>query len=385
MEQVIKVFMALVRSEICDQTLDTKYIKMLTPEMMEQVYAVAKNHDMAHVVAVALKRNKLLGNDKISRKFVKHMHAALMRYEAIKHEQFQIYKVLEKEKIVFVPLKGSVIRKYYSEAWMRTSCDIDILVRKEDLEKAKDALVSSLGYVIGRYKYHDISLYAPSGILLELHFRITENDKSIDKGLEKVWDYVHPVKEGRYQHVMTPEYLMFHSFAHMVYHFKYGGCGVRFVIDSWILENRLEHDEKMLAKLCKECRIGKFADSVRKLSKVWLEGEEHDEISERMQSYIITGGVFGTTETIVTARKTKTQGQMRYLIHRIFIPYKEFCASYPKLEKMPFLYPYYTVKRWFKIFNKQIARNAVHEIKINRNILQKDVDELKTLFKDLKL
>ena len=45
---------------------------------------------------------------------------------------------LEKAQIPFVPLKGSVIRKYYPEAWMRTSSDIDVLVHKEDVEKTTD-------------------------------------------------------------------------------------------------------------------------------------------------------------------------------------------------------------------------------------------------------
>ena len=181
MEQVIKIFIALVRSEILEIPLDSKILKKITPEIMEELYIVSKKHDLAHVVAVALKKHGLIRHDKLSRKYVKQMHSALMRYEAIKHEQNQIYQVLEQEKITFVPLKGSVIRKYYPDRWMRTSTDIDILVSEEDLKCAKKALVSKLGYAEGRYRYHDVSLYAPSGVLLELHFRITENMKNIDK------------------------------------------------------------------------------------------------------------------------------------------------------------------------------------------------------------
>ncbi|MBO4954226.1 MAG: nucleotidyltransferase family protein, partial [Clostridia bacterium] len=36
--------------------------------------------------------------------------------------------------IDFMPLKGAVIRQYYPEPWMRTSCDIDIHVKKDRLE-----------------------------------------------------------------------------------------------------------------------------------------------------------------------------------------------------------------------------------------------------------
>ena len=96
---------------------------------------------MTHIVAVALKKHKLLGHDVISKKFAKSMYSALMRYEAMEHEQNRIYALFEKEKIVFVPLKGSVIRKCYDDPWMRTSCDIDVLVHPEDIERAQKCLV----------------------------------------------------------------------------------------------------------------------------------------------------------------------------------------------------------------------------------------------------
>ena len=385
MEQVIKIFIALVRSEILEEPLDPKILKKITPETLEELYMVSKNHDLAHVVAVALKKHGLMKHDKFSKKYVKQMHAALMRYESIKHEQNQIYQVFEKEGITFVPLKGSVIRKYYPDRWMRTSTDIDILVKEKELEKAKAALKKKLEYAEGRQRYHDVSMYAPSGVLLELHFQITENMKNIDKSLKKVWNYVKPMEEGRYRSVMTPEYLLFHSYAHMVYHFVNGGCGVRFVVDSWILEHSLTYDEAVFWKLCKESKIDTFVESVRKLARIWFADEKHNDMSKKMQTYIITGGVFGTMETKVMARKTQTAGHYRYLLTRVFIPYQEFCSSYPILEKMPWLYPYYAVKRLFKIFNKQIARNAVQEIQMNKNIQQNDIDQLKQLFKELKL
>lgn len=385
MEQVIKIFIALVRSEILEVPVEPKILKKITPEIMEELYMVSRNHDLAHVVALALKKHGFIKYDKLSRRYVKQMHAALMRYEAIKHEQNQIYQVFEKEGIDFVPLKGSVIRKYYPDRWMRTSTDIDILVREKELERAKKALVSNLGYAQGRYRYHDVSLYSQSGVLLELHFQITENMKNIDKNLKKVWDYVTPIGGGRCRQVMTPEYLLFHSYAHMVYHFINGGCGVRFVVDSWILEHALDYDEAVFQKLCKESKIETFVESVRRLGQVWFAGAEHDSLSKKMQTYIITGGVFGTMESKVMARKTQTSGRYRYLLTRVFIPYREFCASYPILEKLPWLYPYFAVKRLFKIFNKQIAKNAVQEMQMNKNIRQDDVDELKGLFRELKL
>ena len=137
--------------------------------------------------------------------------------------------------------------------------------------------------------------------------------------------------------------------------------------------------------LCKESGMEYFVNCVRKLIRIWFEEEKHDNVTRKMEAYIMTGGVFGTTETKVQARKSKTKGNVKYFFQRVFIPYKEFCASYPELEKWPALYPYYAIRRWFKIFNKQIAKNAVQEIKINHNVQREDVDNLRRLFLELKI
>ena len=42
--------------------------------------------------------------------------------------------------LIFIPLKGSVVRDLYPERWMRTSADIDLLIR-EDQEKTCEELL----------------------------------------------------------------------------------------------------------------------------------------------------------------------------------------------------------------------------------------------------
>lgn len=68
----------------------------------------------------------------------------------INHEYNRICDALESVEISFLPLKGSVLRQYYPEPWMRTSCDIDILVHENDLEKTTEYLVRDLGYIYDR-------------------------------------------------------------------------------------------------------------------------------------------------------------------------------------------------------------------------------------------
>lgn len=385
MKKIVELFTTLLRSEICRTPVPPDIVQQITPDVTEQLYNLSRMQDMTHILAVALKKLKLLSDERTAAAFKQSMYHAFVRYEAMEYEKNRIFRLFEDEGIVFVPLKGAVIRKHYPEEWMRTSCDIDILVHEEELEHAKNALVSALGYTVRDSKYHDVAMCSPEGMLLELHFSIKENMENIDRYLERVWDYAKPAEPDGCRYEMTPEYLLFHAFAHMLYHFTNGGCGVKFVTDILLLEQNLQIDRESFRKMCEECRILTFAENVEKLAAVWYGEEEHDDITFRMEQYIIEGGVFGSMQTRVTARKTKAPGQAKYVFQRIFIPYREFCASYPKLEKYPFLYPYYTVKRWCKITDKDKVKTALQEYRVSSDIQLDEVNELKQLFRDLEV
>ena len=74
----------------------------------------------------------------------------------LEYELEHIKSVFEKNKIEYILLKGSVLRNYYPEPWMRTSCDIDILVHDEQLDKAVKVLTQTGYRVEGNKHYHDL-------------------------------------------------------------------------------------------------------------------------------------------------------------------------------------------------------------------------------------
>ena len=173
--EVNKIFLELIKTELDGSELSTEIKQAISPQTLMQLYFLAKKHDMTHIVALALKKQHLLGEDELSKKFRKSLHMAVFRYEKLRQEQENIYKVFEEAGIIYVPLKGAVIRQYYAESWMRTSGDIDILVKDGQKEFAKDILMDKLGYEFVNYNYHDIGMDSPSKQHLELHFSILEN------------------------------------------------------------------------------------------------------------------------------------------------------------------------------------------------------------------
>lgn len=385
MEQAIQLFINLIQSAITGQALSSEMSSQITPEVLPRLYQIAMKQDQVHMLAFALKKHGLLGEDELSAHLASTLRWGLYRHEMMQQAQNEIYQVLEEAEVDYVPLKGAVIRDLYPEAWMRTSGDTDVLVREESLERAKDALVSKLGYRVTKNNYHDIAMLSPQNMLLELHFKISENEEKMDRMLTKVWEYVSHREACSHRMEMTNEYLLFHSYAHMLYHFINGGCGIRYVIDIWILEQKLEYDAAKLEKLLEVCGMCAFASYTRKLARVWFEGEAHDRETSLMEMYIIEAGLFGDVESKVKARKVKTEGKATYLFQRVFIPYREFCSSYPILSKYPVLYPYYTVKRWFKIFDRRKAGQAICEIQLNQEMNGESIQKLRELFHKLEL
>ena len=372
-EQVTRAMFALIRHVVCGAELTEEDKEGLTPELLPRLYALSKSHDMAHIVAQGLSDLGLLGADEISQKFQKQQMLAVYRYQKLNYELEQICQTLEDAKIPFIPLKGSVIRQYYPEPWMRTSCDIDVLVHEEELDRAVKTLQTTLHYEInGKRNYHDISLFSENGIHLELHFNIQENMETIDKILSRVWEYTVP-SENAVLHFQTNEFLLFHHIAHASYHFVSGGCGVRPMLDLWLLRAHLSYDEQQVINLCTECGIAKFYSEMITLSDVWFSKRDFNPLTKQMSDYILKAGVYGNIENKIAVKRNQTDGKMQYAISRLWLPYNSLKQYYPILNKHKWLLPVMEIRRWFRLLLKGRMKSSLHELNVNRTMSQEQI------------
>ena len=312
-QRLIDLMFALIGCEVGSEATLSDDDWVFLVENLAPLYKLSKSHNMAHIIASALSKLGIIDNDEISQKFSKQQILAIYRYERLNYDVEQIYEIFEKAKIPFMPLKGAVIRAIYPEPWMRTSCDIDILIKEDDLNRAIDVLKEELGYTSEENRnYHDISLYSPNGVHLELHFSIMENMDSIDKLLCQVWSYSVLADGTEYQYRQTNEYLLFHHIAHMSYHFVSGGCGIKPFLDLHLMQQKMKFDLQKVQELCSICGLQTFYDKVTELTKVWFERKPCDGIILKMQSYILQGGVYGTLENKVTTQQGISGGKFRY-------------------------------------------------------------------------
>ena len=204
----------------------TRFDEELTDEQCKEVFELARKHDVVPLIGAVLETVGGTGREKYA-PFFAEGKKALFRFVKQEHEQKRIYAQLEAAEIEYIPMKGSVLRALYPEPWHRTSCDLDILVREAELERAVSVLETELHYEMMGKSEHDVSIRTPGGVHLELHYDVHEPHVSV----EDLWNASEPVHPGEMQRRFSAEMFVLHHIAHMAKHFKYGGCGFRPFVD----------------------------------------------------------------------------------------------------------------------------------------------------------
>lgn len=384
-EKTMKLLLALVRSALTGDKIPQDIQAEYTAEQLPDLIKTAHKQDLAHLVVFGLKQNGLLTD--AEKRLEQYIHKAVFRHEGLVFEYGQICKALEQAQIPFLPLKGSILRDYYPEAWMRTSCDIDILVRREHLESAVAYLTQNLQYEETERATHDVSLFSPSGVHLELHFDLVEEDRANNSTevLNTVWDDVSLCSGCQYRYQMSDAFFYFYHIAHMAKHFELGGCGIKPFIDLWILEHRPTTDKERRERLLQESGLTQFALACQRLSRVWLESEGMDELSLQMQNFILHGGVYGSADNRVVLQQRKHGGKLGYIFSRMFVPYERLKRYYPVLEKHRWLMPFMQVRRWFMLLNPRIRKMAKKELKTNSNLDKAQAEQMKVFLDNIGL
>ena len=184
----------IIRLGLNNETESDSKIELSDSELEELLYFSSEQS----ILPIAIKGIQRLDHKYIIKKFyadkhAKCIHQFIQQEEALKN----ICSVLDKHSIKYVLLKGADIRALYPEKELRTSCDIDILVHKDNLEEAVDIIELETDFSTNGSDYHDISM-KNKYVHLELHFSIKFNSEKIDAYLDKSWDYSTPAHLLRY-------------------------------------------------------------------------------------------------------------------------------------------------------------------------------------------
>lgn len=363
-----KIFLQIIKTELLCENVTCEFNKISD---INNLYLLAKKHDLSHIFYTYLEKNGVSSDADVKNKLKLSYNIAVFRdikREIVKNDAYQ---VLNAGRIEFVPLKGAVISELYPESWMRTSCDIDILVHEDDIDKALDALTEN-GFSSDRKRsYHDVSLYKDD-IHIELHYSICENMPQIDNLLESVWNYCEQYNSFEYREF--PEFLVFHHIAHMCYHFVFGGCGIKPFIDLYLLKTKVNYSESDLNELLEQSDLVRFYDKVCELMNVWFGNAEHNSVTQKMEAYILSGGVFGNLENNSIMMSAYRDSKSKNFFAIVFPSYETMCNTYPVLRKHKYLLLFYYIKRIIQ----KLTKNGDRVVGRMANLASQDNETINT-------
>ena len=207
-ETTTKILFSILSAELKGKELSESEKLLCTDDAVLDVLNIAQKHDIAHLICTNLLENKLLPDN--APKYQSFLYKAIYRYEKQNYELNRIRELFNRIGVPFILLKGSVLRQFYKSPWLRTSCDIDILVKKDDLSQAQNAIIKELEYERKGNSTHDISLFSSGGVCLELHFELKETDFRDSPLLTDIWNSQEIAQISEFEYGMTNELFLFY-------------------------------------------------------------------------------------------------------------------------------------------------------------------------------
>ena len=356
----IQKIIQCVKSAVCDGELSYASDQSLID--------FANKHDLAHLLC--------------EEKSVEAMYRYTRQEEAVKEMKL----CLNKANIEFILLKGTVIRQYYPEAWMRTSADIDVLVHPQDLERARNVISQEMGYKYSHTgTHHDILQSEDKLISVELHFLLLEDNRipKASEVLKNVWDYTLSI-DNSCEKQLKPEMLYYYHIAHMAKHFQKGGCGIRSFLDLWVLRHRTDFDIPKCENFVRNHGLEKFEREAVALSEKWFSGLDI-KVDEIFAKLIIAGESYGTPLSKLQFESSKHNSMLATYMSRIFMSPSLMKVRYPILDKCIILLPFLWVVRWIQVFTQGDVNRIKRETKIIKSVKEDMQDDIRHLMTNLDL
>ncbi len=383
-DTVIKLIGRALKNEEADCYRDEK----LPEETLKKLIKYAQAHRMLPMVAdVLLKSGAVEYIHGFGTFLRKKQFEDVLKSQKRDYELQRMGELFAELEIKYIPLKGSVIKALYPEPWMRTSCDVDVLIQKDDLEKAIEALTEQLGFKRFAETFHDISFNTKSGVHIELHYTLVEDDMKpgAKTYLEEVWKRSAPITDGGFEYQMSDAMFLFYHIAHMAKHVTIGGCGIRPFADLFLLRQKFDFGGEEFRKMLNNAELSVFFEAAVLLCDVWFSEGQHTELTKELEHYVLSGGVFGTTKNSLAVKRGVGESNTEHFKKLIFLPREQLEKVYPELKKHRWMFPFYQVRRWFRVFDSKKRKRYVDAINVGNNLSDEHVSKVSKLMKELEL
>jgi|LSQX01.2.fsa_nt_gb hypothetical protein len=363
MKQIHKELIKLLSSAIRNNSIDN--INYCDKEL-DGIFQEAIAHDVYQLIYPMLLKSNMSKSKDLqdtfqawkSRTFISGLRQKRCLASSIK-----VIDELQKNKIDVVILKGLALRYYYPNPDMRSMGDIDLFVRKTDIDRTISILIA-MGYEVDDSDSKHICLTHPEQLNVELHWELvnTENyKKDVTRINEQVWSNLEYIDFGNVKaRTLNINLQTVYVCLHMANHMLSSGFGLRPVCDLVLLveKRKSDIDWKLVRNTIIDLGIDDFVSTLLVICNKFLDLElidviktevlnkTHEENSTELLKDILESGNHGNrtvsrTESRVLLKKNKDDISLSP--GNIF---KYFSMLFPKagekykyIRKLPFLIP----------------------------------------------
>lgn len=292
----------------------------------------------------------------------------------------QIFAAFEENGIDYLPLKGCNLKKLYPRPELRIMVDADILIRMEQYDRIRP-IMQRLGYKEGEESLHELNWSRPE-LHLELHKRLfAPNERDLYAYFGEGWGKAVQTAGRRYD--LSPEDEFLYVFTHMAKHFRYGGIGIRQILDLYIYRRQRPNlNEEEIQWALDGLGMGEFYQNINRLLAVWFEDAPADALMEFMTAYVFNSGNFGTLEKRLYSEELINLGKKqkriknskgKSLLRAVFPPMYLMQMTYGTLYKYPWLYPVFWVVRCVEVLTRK-RRTVKDRLKVIRGMTDEKLE-----------
>lgn len=345
----------------------------------EAIFELAKKQDVENIVFLSI--------DQLENNIDSNLYSIWQEayYKRMKYSAFQdmaleeLIEVFTKAGIDCMPLKGSVIKNYYPNPDLRTMGDIDFLVREQNRQVVRD-IMHSLGYEDDLLDDGQVDSFRRSKLeYIEVHYDFSAKNHIMHEVFTIDWDKLVPTGTP-HLFKQTFEDLYFFNTGHYVKNMHNKGMGLRGVVDTFVLWNRLTDNQKqVLNERFAEVNIDEFNSKLVKIADIWFNEVKDDGSLDALQKYLLNKKTYGDykTETILNAvYSEQTSSNAKYLKDKIFPSaddlYERFDIKRKCFLILPFLWIWRILLQLFG--SKEKWSFAKKQMDTFKTIDQSDID-----------
>lgn len=280
-------------------------------------------------------------------------------------ERMQVFGVLQRENIPYMPLKGCVLKQYYPEAKRREMGDVDVLIDSENAERIRELMIS-LGYACEDFgeTHHDEYFKEPF-YTFEMHRSLSHHfGDTWDNYYEHIREKLLPSGDGGCELRFTDEDFYLYLFIHGYRHYQTAGIGVKFLTDIFCYLRAVKLDEAYLEQELTKLGVKDEERFFRNLAFKVFSPERSQEALTAQENgameVLLMAGAYGSDESAVKLRLNQmsedggAQNKMQYIGSRLTHLPPVYTYRYPRLYRCVLTRPIvYGIRLWDGVTKKR--------------------------------